>query len=174
MLHEDSRDYMAFQTTQGMYRPSRLVQGATNSVAAFVRISRTILNSHLRSITEIFVENVGVKCPQRRCGEQEVDGLPAVRRFVMEQLQNLDKVPFDVERAGDTIAAEKSDWCWNGVKIVGCVCGDARRWQQPSKVDKVKNWPRCDNRTECKAFSGLFTYYQIWIHESAIVAGPLF
>jgi len=25
MLHEDSRDYMAFQTSDGMYRPTRLV-----------------------------------------------------------------------------------------------------------------------------------------------------
>jgi len=40
-LHEDSRDYMAFQTTQGLYRPTRLVQGATNSVSAFVRAENT-------------------------------------------------------------------------------------------------------------------------------------
>ena len=26
LLHEDSRDYMALQTTQGMYRPTRQVQ----------------------------------------------------------------------------------------------------------------------------------------------------
>jgi len=46
MLHEDSRDYMAIQTTQGMYRPTRLVQEATNSVSAYVRVSRKILNAH--------------------------------------------------------------------------------------------------------------------------------
>jgi hypothetical protein len=173
-LHEDSRDYMAFQTTQGLYRPTRLVQGATNSVSAFVRVSRKILNAHLGSIAEIFVDDVGVKGPKSRYGEEEVEGLPGVRRFVMEHLQNLDNVLADVERAGATISGEKSDWCWNGVKIVGFVCGEAGRWPQASKVDKVWNWPRCENRTECRAFLGLCTYYRIWIPEYAMVAGLLF
>jgi hypothetical protein len=36
MLHKDSGDYMAFQTTQGMYLPTRLLQGGILSVLAFV------------------------------------------------------------------------------------------------------------------------------------------
>ena len=63
MLHEDCRDYMVFLTMQCMYGPTRLVQGATNSVSAFVRVSRKILNAHLGSIAEMFVDNVGVKGP---------------------------------------------------------------------------------------------------------------
>jgi hypothetical protein len=46
MLHKDSQKYVAFQTKQCMYRPTRLVQGATNSVSAFVRVSQEILNTH--------------------------------------------------------------------------------------------------------------------------------
>jgi hypothetical protein len=34
--HKESHNYVAFQTTQGMYRPTGLVQGATNLVSAFV------------------------------------------------------------------------------------------------------------------------------------------
>ena len=92
----------------------------------------------------------------------------------MEHLQNLDNVLADVERAGATISGETSDWYWNRVKIVGFVCGEAGWWPQASRVDKVWNWPRSENRTECRAFSGLCTYYRIWIPEYAIVAGPLF
>jgi len=72
MLHEDSQDYMACQTTQGMYQPTRLVQGATNSVSVFVRVSRKILNAHLGSFAEIFVDDVGVKGQKSRYGEEEV------------------------------------------------------------------------------------------------------
>jgi hypothetical protein len=150
-LHEDSRDYMAFQTMQGLYRPTRLVQGATNLVSAFVRVSRKLLNDHLGSSAEIFVSDVRVTGPKSPYTEEEVERLPGVRRFVMEHLQNLDNVLADVERAGATISGEKSDWCWNGVKIVGFVCGEAERWPQASMVDKVWNWPRCENRTECRA-----------------------
>jgi len=157
-----------------LYRPSRLLQGATNWVSAFVRVFRKILNAHLGSIAEIFVDDVGVKGPNSRYGEEEVEGLPGVRRVVMEHLQNLDNVLADVGRAGATISGEKSDWWWNGVKIVRCFCGEAGRWPQASKVDKLWNWPRCENRTECMAFLILCIYYRIWIPEYAIVAGPLF
>ena len=63
MLHEDSRDYMAFQTTHSMYLQTRTVQGATNSVSAFVKVYYKILNTHLGSIAEILVGNVRVKGP---------------------------------------------------------------------------------------------------------------
>jgi hypothetical protein len=149
-LHEDSWDYMASQTTQGMYQPTRLVQGATNLVSAFVRVSRKILNAHRESIAEIFVDDIGVNGPQSRYGEEEVEGLPGVRWFVIEHLQNLDKVLADVERAGASISGEKSDWCWNGVKIVGFVCGEAGTWPQASKVDRVWNSRQCENHTECR------------------------
>jgi len=174
MLHEDSRDYMVIQTMQGMYQPCRLVQGATYSVSAFVRVSQKILNAHLGSTAEIFVDDVRVKGPKSRYRYKEVEGLPGVRTFVMEHLQNIDNVLADVERAGATISGEKSDWCSNGVKIVVFVCGEAGRWPQVSKVYKVWNWPRCENRTECRIFLGLCIYYGIWIPEYAIVAGPVF
>jgi hypothetical protein len=61
LLHEDSRDYMTFQTMQGLHQPTRLVQGATNSVSAFFRVSVIILNTHLTSIVAILVDDVGVK-----------------------------------------------------------------------------------------------------------------
>jgi len=39
MLPKDSWDYMNFQFTQDRYRRTRLVQGATNSVLAILRVS---------------------------------------------------------------------------------------------------------------------------------------
>jgi len=66
---------MAFQTMPSIYRPTKLVQGATNSVSAFVRVSRKISNAHLGSITKILIEDDGVKCPWSNEGEEEVEGM---------------------------------------------------------------------------------------------------
>jgi len=96
-----------------------------------------ILYAHLGSSAEIFIDDVGVNGPKSRYGGDEVEGLPGVRRCVMEHLPILDNVLADVERAGATISREKSDWCWNRVKIVGFVCAEAGRWPQASMVDKV-------------------------------------
>ena len=106
VLNKESRDYMAFQTTQGMYRPTRLVQGATNSVSAFVRLTRKILSPNLGGIAEVFINDIGVKGPRFTYNDEEVElpaGLPGVRRIILEHLQNLDTVLTDVERAGGTI-----------------------------------------------------------------------
>jgi len=72
-------------------------------------------------------------------GEEEVDWLQGVRRFVTEHLKNLDNVLADMVRAGATICGEKSDRCWNQVKIVEFVCGEAGRWPQASEANKVCN-----------------------------------
>ena len=130
MFHKDSRGYMSLQTTQSMCRPTTLVQVATNLVSEFVIVSRKLLNPNLGSITDIFLDNVGVKGPNSRYGQEEVEELPGVRRFVMEHLQNLNNVLADMERAGDTISGDKSNWCWNGVKMVSFVCEEAVRWPQ--------------------------------------------
>jgi len=115
-----------------------------------------------------------VKDPKSRYEEEEVEGLPAVPTFVMEHLQSFNNILANMERAGATISGEISDWCWQGVQIVEYVWGDAGRWPEGSKGNKVCNCPWCENRTKCRAFLGLCTLYQIWIAEYAIVVGPLF
>jgi len=104
-----------------MYRPTRLVQGAPNSVSPFVSVSSEILDAHLGSVAEIFVDDVGGKGPKSRYGKEEVEILPGLRILVTEHVQVRDNVLADVESAEATIAEEKSDWCWDTVKIVGSV-----------------------------------------------------
>jgi len=159
MLHQDSRDYMAFQMMQGLYRPTRLVKGATIPVSTFVRVSQIILNTVLQPITEIFVDNVRAKGRKSGYGNKVVEGVPGVRKFAMDHLQNLDNILADVQRAGATIPREKSDWGWNRVTIVEFVSREAGRWPLPSKFDKLWNWHWRAMCTECRAYFGLCTYY---------------
>jgi hypothetical protein len=79
----------------------------------------------------------------------------------MERLNNLDNVLADVERAGATIWEEKSNWCWNGLQIVGFFWGEASRRPHASEDEMVWNWPWCENRTKCRAILEYYTYYQI-------------
>jgi len=81
-----------------------------------------------------------------------VDGLPGVLQFVMEDCQNLNNILANVDRAGASISRENANWCWNGVRIVGSICGEAGRWLQASTVNKLWNWPRCKTCTKWRAF----------------------
>jgi hypothetical protein len=68
------------------------------------------------------MDNVGVKGPRDRYNDEEVLELPDVRRFMMEHIQNLDKVLTNIERTKEIILGEKSRFCVNGMKVISYVC----------------------------------------------------
>ena len=52
---------------------------------------------------------MGAKGPKTKYNNKEV--APGIRRYILEYIQNLDKVLADLERAGVTIARAKSQFC---------------------------------------------------------------
>jgi hypothetical protein len=170
-LHPESRDLTAFSTNLGLLRQTTLPQGATNSVAQFVRASLRILEKMPGSP---YIDDVEVDGPKTDYGQAEEPRLPGVRRFMLEHIINLDKVLLAIECAGATIAGEKSQWCMQGVKVVGYVCDKYGRHPEASKVEKVVNWPTPQTPTDVKGFIGLCVYYRIWIKNFALIAGCLY
>ena len=71
-LDEESRDLTAFMTPLSLIRMTTLAQGATNSVAQFVRIVLKILAPHLGDRTKLFLIDVGVKRPKTTYNNEEL------------------------------------------------------------------------------------------------------
>ena len=101
-LDKEFRDLTAFMTPLDLMRMTTLPQGATNSIAQFVRIVLKILAPHLRDRAKPFLDDVGIKGPKSKYNNEEV--APGIKRYVLEHIQNLDKVLADLEQAGVTIA----------------------------------------------------------------------
>ncbi len=76
-------------TPLGLMQMTTLAQGATNSLAQFVRIVLKILAFHLRDQAKRFLDDVGVKGPKTTYNNEELT--PEIRRYVVEHIQNLDK-----------------------------------------------------------------------------------
>jgi hypothetical protein len=172
-LDERSRDYTAIHTPLGLFRQTTLPQGATNSVAQFVRTITKVLAEHLK-YAKPYMDDIGVQGPRSRYGDKEEEGLPGVRSFMLEHIQNLDRVLADLERAGLTISMEKSQFCMRGLQIVGYVCDVQGRHPVSSKTAKIDSWPDCCNLKECRSFMGLCGYYRIWVIGYAIIAAPIY
>ena len=170
-LAERSRDLTAFSTPLGLVRMTRLPQGATNSVAQFVRVVNKVLKDQIPQRAIPFLDDVGVKGPTTTYNNQELE--PGLRRYVVEHLQNLDATLCDLERAGCTIGA-KSQFCMDGIKMVGYICdGDGRR-PDSIKISKIIDWPACKNKRDIKSFLGLVVYYRIWIENFSDITDPLY
>ena len=166
-----SRDMTAFMTPLGLLRMTTPPQGATNSVAQFVRVVMTILEDLFPKVAMPFLDDIGVKGPYSDYNNELK--LPGIRRFVFEHLQNLDATLDRIERAGACIGP-KSQFCYNGMGIVGFVCGSGGRAPASAKVVKILEWPTCKDITEAKAFLGICVYYRIWIRDFSTIAEPIY
>ena len=112
-----------------------------------------------------------VKRPKTKYNNEEL--APRIRRYILEHIQNLNKVLADWERADVTIAGAKSQFCRVGLKIVGYICDADGCHPDTFKVLKILDWPKCTDVTSARAFMGICVYYRIWIKDFAQVASPI-
>ena len=171
LLHPKSRDLTAFFTPLGLLRNTTLPQGATNSVAQFVRIMSLILEDINPEMAKPFVDDVGVKGPYTDYDGEEA--LPGIRRFILEHIQNLDKTLERIERAGASIGA-KSQFCKDGLNVVGFVCNSRGREPSADKVIRIMNWNIPENVKEAKGFLGLCVYFRIWVKNFSLITDPIY
>ena len=170
-LDKSSRDLTGFQTPLGLLRNCTVIMGGTNSVAQFCRTMGIILDD-LYDICRVFVDDIGVKGPRSRYHEEE--SLPGVRRYILESIQNLDRVMYNVELAGGCMSGAKSQFVVEQLKIVGFICGPDGRLPEATKVLKIVEWPACCSIEEARAFIGICVYFRLWIEGFAIVAAPIY
>jgi hypothetical protein len=171
-LAEKCRDMTGFMTSYGLLRHTRILQGATNSVAQFVRIMCHILRDLMPSVCMAYLDDVRVRGPSTTYDNAE--DLPGIRRFVREHIQSLDQVLASLERAGLTMSGPKSQWCMNGVQIVGYICSFEGRLPETAKIIKILEWPPPRDVTQARAFIGVYVYYRIWIEGFAEIAVPIY
>ena len=139
-----------------------------------MRAVSKVLAEHIPHCAIPFLDDIGVKGSRDNYDNEEVLGLPGVRRFMLEHLQNLDKVLADIERAGATISGEKSKFCVKGMKVIGYVCDTDGRHPEVAKIATIVEWEGCDNMSDARAFIGVCVYYRIWIQDFAVIAAPIY
>lgn len=173
-LDPDSRKYTAIMTPMGLLQHTTVLQGATNSVAQFVRVITKILQDQIPDAASPFMDDIGIKGPRNKYNNEEEPNMPGVRKFVLEHIRNIDRTLADLELSGATISAEKTMFCAGGIKIVGYVCDHDGRRPDSAKVEAIVRWPPLRSQTHVRAFLGICVYYRIWIENFALIADPLY
>lgn len=178
ILDIPSRDLTTFQTPMGTFRLTRLPQGYTNSVQIQQGDVSFILQDEIPSITQPFVDDCPVKGPtsyyQSETGEYEtILGNTGIRKFVWEHLTNVNRIIHRIRHAGGTFNAKKSFLAVPSVIIVGHRCNVDGRIPDESKVQKIKDWPPCEDLTDVRAFLGTLGLMRIFIKNFSLHARPL-
>lgn len=80
---------------------------------------------------------------------------------MVEHIQDLDKVLFDLKQVGVIIARAKFQFYWASIKIVRYIYDANGRYSDISKVLKILDWLKYTNTIIARAFIGIHIYY--WI-----------
>ena len=100
-----------------------------------------------------------MKRPKTIYNNEEV--APGIRRYVFENIQNLDKVLANLKRANITIVGAISQLCQAGLKIICYICDVEGCHLNNSKVLKILDRPKYTDVTSVCAFIEVCVYYRI-------------
>ena len=155
-LHPASRDATAFSTPKGQWRFTRVPYGLNISANAFCRMMAIAFSGLPPEIAFLYVDDIII-----------------IGCSVEHHLKNIKSV-FEICRNSNLkLNPEKCHWFQSQVVYLGHLCTDQGVMPDPSKVDKVKDFPTPKNAGEARRFVALSNYYRRFISKFAHKASPL-
>jgi hypothetical protein len=106
-------------------------------------------------------------------GYETIPGNPGVRRFIWEHLNNFNRVLKHIKVIGGTFNGKKLTVCTPQAIVVGHCCTYEGRVPDGSAVQKIKDWPACEDLTDVRAFLGTCGVLRIFVKNYAVKSRPL-
>jgi len=156
-IKEEDEWKAAFTMLEGLFEPTVMFFGLTNSPATF----QAMMNELLRNLTNtgkvaVFIDDVIV-------GMETEEGHDELVAEVIKRLEENDLY----------VKLEKCKWKVREVDFLGVVIGPEGIKMEKKKVKGVLEWPTPQCVKDVQKFLGLANYYRRFIEEFATVARPL-
>jgi len=92
---------------------------------------------------------------------------------MVEHAGNFQAIMKDIWTSGLTISGKKLTLGMPGIVIVGVVCDVEGRHPEPTKVQRILDWPTPRSVSDARGFIGLCVYYRIFVEAFSTVAAPI-
>jgi len=153
---EEDQHKAAFVTNQGLFEPTVMFFGLTNSPAMFQTMMDTLFQEQIaRGTLTVYMDNIAVHT-RREDSETEDQHLERHQRLVREMLAILQKN--DLYLNVDKCQFKKQEVDYLGVRV-----GGKKIKMEEAKVEQVKAWRPPRNVTEVRCFLGFTEYYRYFI-----------
>jgi len=156
----------AFTTNMGLYEPTVMFFGLTNSPATFQTMMNTIFRDLVAdgSMT-VYMDDMAIHTARKE-GETEEEHIERHRRIVNQVLAKLDEHDLYLN-------PEKCDFEQPHIDFLGVRVENGTVQMEQGKVDKVQDWTPPRNVTEVRQFLEFTGYYRYFIQGYSQIARPL-
>lgn len=155
-LNPNDQEKTAFCTPEGHFEFRVLPFGLCNAPATFQRLMDLVLAGLQWSSCLVYLDDVIV-----------------VGRSFQEHLKNLQSVFERLRGAGLKLQPGKCQLLRKKVHYLGHVISRDGVSTDPSKTEKVSNWPTPTSSRDVQQFLGLASYYRRFVRDFATIAKPL-
>ena len=153
-LAEWSWDLTTFQTPLGMYRLTSIPMGYTNSMQIFYGDTMFLLQEEIPHVTiyllMIYPWRGHYQVWEGRWTIPENEGIWC---FMWDRLQNVNQVIQRIKHVGGTFSGHKMHVCVGSAVVIGHKCTYEGWLPDESRVQKILDWPVCQNLTEVLNFT---------------------
>ena len=152
----EDREKTAFTTPSGLFEFKVMPFGLCNAPATFQRLMDMVLAGMQWKNCLVYLDDVII-----------------VGKTFQDHMHNLREVFQRLKEAGLTLKPTKCNFCSVQVEFLGHIVSADGVRTDPSKTEKVAQWPVPTNRKEIQQFLGLANYYRRFMNNFATIAKPL-
>ena len=152
----EDREKTAFTTPSGLFEFKVMPFGLCNAPATFQRLMDMVLTGMQWKSCLVYLDDVVI-----------------VGETFQDHLRNLREVFQRLREAGLKLKPAKCDFCALQVEFLGHIVSEEGVRTDPSKTEKVAQWPIPTSRREVQQFLGLANYYHRFVKDFAAIAKPL-
>ena len=155
-VHPDDREKTAFITPFGLYEFHVMPFGLCNASATFQRLMNYALQEFLGKFVLVYLDDIII---YSKTFEQHLDHVQQV--FTALRNANL------------KIKLKKCFFCFSNIAFFKHIVGKNGIKPDPTKIEKVKNFPIPTDLTSTRAALELFSYYRKFIKDFSKIAKPI-
>ncbi|XP_062538342.1 uncharacterized protein K02A2.6-like [Armigeres subalbatus] len=155
-LKEESRDYTAFRTPQGLFRFKVCPFGLTNAPFTMCRLMDRVIGFDLEPFVFVYLDDIVI----------------ATRTF-SEHVRLLKIVAQRLANANLTISLDKSRFCRKKVAYLGYLLTEDGVSIDHSRIEPILNYARPRNVKDIRRLLGLAGFYQRFIREYSRIVAPI-
>ena len=167
-LHVDSWDMTTFNSPLRPHHLTTLPMGHTNAVQIYQADMSFILQDEIPHHTMPFINDLSVKSEifgyQRPNSSYEtILENPGIRLFIWKHLTVVHKILQCLQNVNAIVSAKKFILVTPDTTIVSHKCTSKDQVLYETKIQKIRDWPECENLTQVRGFLGTCGMLQIFI-----------